>query len=151
MTRLTLSIEAWHSSKQYQLRVNHLHSRNKIDGFILFRETITLYSENHTKQKKYSAEKMQTLLCWSINSWHIQYKLRFKVLIYIIIIIINIKDWTLWYVPSPELKLFAPTLLRSSNCSPSLWSVVVWFQRDSVLWHSLQVWKPVPSLFIYLV
>jgi len=32
-----------------------------------------------------------------------------------------------------------------------LWSVVVWFQRDPVLWHSLQVWKPVPSVFIYLV
>ena len=57
----------------------------------------------------------------------------------IMIIIINIKDWTLWSFPSPELQQLAPTLLRSSNCSPSLWSVVVWFQRDSVLWHSLQV------------
>jgi len=47
-----------------------------------------------------------------------------------IIIIINIKDWTPWSVPSLELQLLAPTLLRSSNCSPSLWSVVVWFQRD---------------------
>ena len=56
----------------------------------------------------------------------------------IIIIIINIKDWTLWSVPSPELQLLAPTLLRSYNCSPSLWSVVVWFQRDWVLWHSFQ-------------
>jgi len=27
----------------------------------------------------------------------------------IIIIIINIKDWTLWSVPSPELQLFSPT------------------------------------------
>jgi len=54
-----------------------------------------------------------------------------------IIIIININDWTLWSVPSPELQLLAPTVLRSSHCSPSLWSVVVWFQRDSVLWHSL--------------
>ena len=70
------------------------------------------------------------------------------VIIIILIIIINIKDWTLWSVPSPELQLLAPTLLRSSNCSPSLWSVVVLFQRDSVLWHSLQVWKPVPSVFI---
>ena len=71
---------------------------------------------------------------------------------YIFIInIINIKDLTLWSVPSPELQLLAPTLLRSSNCSLSLWSVVVWFQRDSVLWHSLQVWKPVPSVSIYLV
>jgi len=61
------------------------------------------------------------------------------------------QDWTLWSVPSPELQLHAPTLLRSSNCSPSLWSVVVWFQRDSVFWYSLQVWKPVPSVFIYLV
>jgi len=59
------------------------------------------------------------------------------------IIIINIKDWTLWSVPSPELRLIAPTLLRSSNCSPSLWSLVVWFQRDSVLWYSSQVWKQV--------
>ena len=34
----------------------------------------------------------------------------------IIIIIINIKDRTLWSVPSPELQLLAPTLLlRSSN------------------------------------
>ena len=43
------------------------------------------------------------------------------------------------------------TFLRSSNCSPSLWSVVVWFQWSSVLWHSLQVLKPVPSVFIYLI
>ena len=69
----------------------------------------------------------------------------------IIIIIINIKDWTLWSVPSPELQLLAPMLLRSSNCSPSLWSLVVWFQRDSVLWHPLQVLKPVPSVFLYRV
>ena len=40
-------------------------------------------------------------------------------------IFINIKDWTLLSVPSPELQLLAPTLLGSSNCSPSLWSVVV--------------------------
>jgi len=72
-------------------------------------------------------------------------------LVALVIIIINIMDWTLWSVPSPELQLLAPTLLRSSNCSPSLWSVLVWFQKDSVLWHSLQVWKPVPSVFIYLV
>ena len=52
--------------------------------------------------------------------------------------LISIKDWTLWSVPSPELQLLGPTLLRSSYCSPSLWSVVVWLQRDSVLWHSLQ-------------
>ena len=38
------------------------------------------------------------------------------------------KHWTLWSAPSPELQLLAPTLLRSSNCSSSLWSVVVWFQ-----------------------
>ena len=56
-----------------------------------------------------------------------------------IVIIINIKDWTLLSVPSAELQLLPPTFLRSSNCSPSLWSVVVWFQRDSVLWHSFQV------------
>ena len=71
--------------------------------------------------------------------------------LYIIIIIINTKDSILWSVPSPQLQMLAPTLLRSSNCSPSLWSVAVWFQRVSVLWHSLQVWKRVPSVFIYLV
>jgi hypothetical protein len=60
----------------------------------------------------------------------------------IFIIIINIKDRTLWSVPSPQLQLLAPTLLRSSNCSPSLRSVMLWFQRDSVLRRSLQVWKP---------
>jgi len=47
-------------------------------------------------------------------------------------IIINIKLWTLWSVSSPELQLLSPTFLWSSNCSPSLWSVVIWFQRDSV-------------------
>ena len=57
----------------------------------------------------------------------------------------------LWTVPSLELELLAPTLLRSSNCSPPLWSLVEWFKRDSVLWHSLQVWKPVPSVFIITV
>ena len=56
-----------------------------------------------------------------------------------IIIIINFKDWTLWSVPSPGLHLLLPTYLRSSNCSPSLWSLVVWFQRVLVLWRSLQV------------
>jgi len=45
------------------------------------------------------------------------------------IIIININDWTIWSVPFPELQLLTPTFLRSSNCSPSLWSVVVWFQK----------------------
>jgi hypothetical protein len=44
----------------------------------------------------------------------------------IIIIIINIKDWTLWSVPSPRLQLLSPTFLRSSNWSSSLWPVVVW-------------------------
>ena len=73
------------------------------------------------------------------------------IIIIIIIIIINIKDWTLSSVPSPKLQLLSPTFLRSSNCSPSLWSAVVWFQRDSVLWHSLQVQKPVPSVFTCLV
>ena len=28
-------------------------------------------------------------------------------------------------------------VIWSSNCSPSLWSVVVWFQRDSVLWREV--------------
>jgi len=49
------------------------------------------------------------------------------------VIITNIKDWTFWSVPSPKLQLLSPTFLRSSNCSPFLWSVAVWFQRDSVL------------------
>ena len=66
------------------------------------------------------------------------------------LIIINIKNWTLWSVPSPKLQLLSPTFLWSSNCSPSLRSVVVWFQTDSILWHSLQVLKPVPSVLIYL-
>jgi hypothetical protein len=35
-----------------------------------------------------------------------------------IIIIINIKNWTLWSFPSPELQLLSPPFLRSSNCSP---------------------------------
>ena len=55
-------------------------------------------------------------------------------LVVFLIIVINIKDWTLWSVPSPRLQLLTPTFLRSINCSPSLWSVVVWLQRDSVLW-----------------
>ena len=76
---------------------------------------------------------------WSDN-WSLLFYSRCFYNIITIIIIKNIKDWTLWSVPSPELQLLAPTLLRSSNCSPSLWSVVVWFQRDSVLLHSLQVW-----------
>jgi len=50
-------------------------------------------------------------------------------IIYLFIFIINIKEWTFWSVPSPESQLLAPTLLQSSDCSPSLWSVVVWFQR----------------------
>ena len=54
-----------------------------------------------------------------------------------VIIVINIKDRTLWSVPSPQLQLLSPMLLRSSNCSPSLRSAAVWFQRDSVLWHSM--------------
>jgi len=62
-----------------------------------------------------------------------------NIIIIIIIIIINIKNWILWSVPSPELQLLSPTFLRSPNCSSSLWSVVIWFQRDSVWWHSLQV------------
>jgi hypothetical protein len=50
----------------------------------------------------------------------------------LIILIINIKNWTLWSVPSPELQLLSPTFLWSISCSPSLWSVVIWFQWDSV-------------------
>jgi hypothetical protein len=44
-----------------------------------------------------------------------------------LIIIINIKDWTRWSIPSPGLQLLSPTFLRSSNWSSSLWPVVVWF------------------------
>ena len=47
-----------------------------------------------------------------------------------VIIVINIKDWTLWSVPSPELQLFSPTFLWSSNCSSSLWFVCFW--RESL-------------------
>ena len=68
-----------------------------------------------------------------------------------VIIIINIQVWAIWPVPSPELQLLSPSLLRSPNCSLSLWVVEVWFQGDSVLWHSLYVCEPVPSVFIYLV
>ena len=54
---------------------------------------------------------------WPILEWNLL----------LFIIIINIKDWTLWSIPSPKLQLLSPTFLQSSNCSPSLWSVVVWF------------------------
>ena len=56
-----------------------------------------------------------------------------------IIIIINIKGWAIWPVPSPELQLLSPTFLLSPDCSLSLWTVLVCFERDSVVWHSLQV------------
>jgi hypothetical protein len=56
-----------------------------------------------------------------------------------IIIIINIKDWNLWSVPSPELQLLSPAFLLSSNCFPSFWSVGIWFQRDLVWWLSLLI------------
>jgi hypothetical protein len=39
-------------------------------------------------------------------------------------IIINIQGWAIWPVPSPELQLLSPSLLRSPNCSLSLWAVV---------------------------
>jgi len=45
-------------------------------------------------------------------------------MIIIIIIIINIKNWTLWSVPFPELQLLAPSLLRSSSCSLDVRSVM---------------------------
>jgi len=51
VTGLTLNIDAWHSSKQYRLRVKQLQTTFKTDGFVLFRETIILSSENHTKQR----------------------------------------------------------------------------------------------------
>ena len=55
---------------------------------------------------------------WVVTRW--QWLFYIYTIILIIIIIINVKDWTLWSVPSPELQLLAPTLLRSSNCSSSL-------------------------------
>jgi hypothetical protein len=60
VTELTLNIEAWHSSKQYQLRVNQLHSRSKTDGFILFREKIALFRKSYETKKKHSAGKLQS-------------------------------------------------------------------------------------------
>ena len=53
--------------------------------------------------------------------------------------IINIKGWAIWPVPSPQLQLLSPTFLRSSNCSLSLWIIVVCFERDSDVWHSLEL------------
>jgi len=112
--------------------------------FIQIGRLVEKVQKNFTDARKWSVACTVPILlklgtaCW----WYVRI---------FIITIINIKDWTLWSVPSPELQLLAPTLLRSSSCSPSLWSVVVWFHRDSVLWHSLQVWKPVRSVFIYLV
>ena len=44
-----------------------------------------------------------------------------------LIIIINIQSWAIWPVPSPELQLLSPSLLRSPNCSLSLWAVEVRF------------------------
>jgi len=50
-------------------------------------------------------------------------------------IIINIKEWTLWSVPSPELQLLAPTLLRSSNCSPGKrWHPCVKIYQQKLQW-----------------
>jgi hypothetical protein len=66
----------------------------------------------------------------------------------IVIIIINIQGWAIWPVLSPELQLLSPSLLRCPNCSLSLWAVEVWFQGDSVLWHSLYVCEPVPSVIV---
>jgi hypothetical protein len=37
----------------------------------------------------------------------------------------NIRGWTIWPVPSPELQLLSPSFLWSRNCSLSLWAVVV--------------------------
>ena len=42
-----------------------------------------------------------------------------------LIIIINIQGWAIWPVPSPELQLLSPSLLRSPNCSLSLRAVEV--------------------------
>jgi hypothetical protein len=40
-----------------------------------------------------------------------------------IINIKNIQGWAIWPVPSPKLQLLSPSLLRSPNCSLSLWAV----------------------------
>ena len=53
------------------------------------------------------------------------YKRRCCVIDWHVFIIINIKDWTLWSVPTPGLQLLSPTFFRSSNWSSSLRSVVV--------------------------
>ena len=55
---------------------------------------------------------------------------------------------SLMCVYSLKVELFGNRLLRIGNYEPSF---VFILQRDSVLWHSLQVVKPVPSVFIYLV
>jgi len=71
------------------------------------------HSTTYTTQTKFRIfnKKVKAVLLYGCETW--KKKL-------IIIIIINIKDWTLWSVPSPELQLLAPPLRRSS-----LWSVVV--------------------------
>ena len=90
------------------------------------------YSCSYSSSLQFTLKHLLTVLSWSIlTTCPIHCNLFFFV-------IINIKDWSLWSIPSPHLQLLAPTLLWSSSCS-SLWSVVVWFQRDSVLWLSLQV------------
>jgi len=64
----------------------------------------------------------------------------------IIIIIINIKDWTLWSVPSPELQLRTPTFLRSSNCSSSLWYDFKGFRFCGILckcWNQFRVYSSI--------
>ena len=65
------------------------------------------------------------------------------IIIIIIIIIINMKDWTLWSILSPELQLLAPTLLRSSNCSPSVWSYIfIWVRKlDSNSFAKMMNWS----------
>ena len=116
-----------------------------------YSKTHTHYMSIYNSHGKYIYIYMYAQYIVNDRSVHAKHILKERYIYIIIVIIINVKDWTLWSVPSPKLQLLSPKFLRSSNCSLSLWSVVAWFQRDSVLWHSLQVSKPVPSVFIYLV
>jgi hypothetical protein len=68
-------------------------------------------------------------------------------------IIINIKDWTLWFVPSLELQLLSPAFLRSPSCSPSLYdfSFLCTFHVLSRVTTALTNIASVFQLFSFLV
>ena len=89
-------------------------------------QNTTVYALSNT----YNIQVLQSLRPWISSKHYFKLSKRAKSLKYehhsvngaSKKIIINIKDWTLWSVPSPKLQLLSPTFLRSSNCSPSLWS-----------------------------